>query len=145
MTHRALSVFRDQRPLQYVSPRGDKDVPVIVEVETNENCEAGCFVRFKEARPPRPVRQIRLYDRDPSGEWCWITGWSDTPEAPSCPAYARLVEDSGAGLAFVVYGGLYGLRFRPITIEEPWSLQSPNQWGEAYLLLADERDIRYGE
>ncbi|GKS60395.1 hypothetical protein YTPLAS18_39220 [Nitrospira sp.] len=118
---------------------------MIVEVESNENTETSVFARFKEAGPAKPVVQVRLYDRAPSGEWCWVTGWSDAPDAPSCPAYAQLVEDSGAGLAYLVYGGLYGLRFKPIEIDESWSLQSLNQWGEAYLLLADERDLRYGD
>lgn len=118
---------------------------MIVEVEASDNCETGCFARFKEVRPTRAVRQVRLYDRNPAGEWCWITGWRDDAATPTCPAYAQLVEDSGSGLAYLVYGGLYGLRFKPAAIEEPWDLASPHQWGEAYLLLADERDLRYAE
>ena len=118
---------------------------MIVEVESNENCEASFFARFKEAGPARPVEQARLFERNPAGEWYWVTGWSDNTETPACPAYAQLVEDSGSGLAHLVYGGIYGLRFKPITIEEPWSLVSPHQWGEAYLSLASERDLRYIE
>ena len=49
---------------------------MIVEVEANDNCEASLFARFKEAGPPRQVHQVRLYDRNPSGEWYWVTGWS---------------------------------------------------------------------
>lgn len=116
---------------------------MIVEVEANENCETGCFVRFKQVRPPRPVRQVRLYDRNPAGAWHWVTGWSDDEASRICPAYAQLVEDSGAGLAHLVYGGICGLRFKPLEVDEEWNLTSPNQWGEAYLLLADERDVRY--
>lgn len=116
---------------------------MIVEVEANENCESNFFGRFKDAGPARPVVQVRLFDRNPAGEWYWVTGWSDNEQAPACQAYAQVVEDSGAGLAHVVYGGLYGLRFKPIHPDEPWSLASPNQWGEAYLSLADGRDLRY--
>lgn len=116
---------------------------MIVEVESNENCEASCFARFKEAGPARPVLQVRLYDRDPAGKWYWVTGWGDQAGSPLCPAYARPVEDSGAGQAYLVYGGLYGLRFKPVDQDEPWSLASPHQWGEAYLLLASDRDLRY--
>lgn len=118
---------------------------MILEVESNENCEASIFARFKEVRPARPVHQVRLYDRNPAGEWYWVTGWSDNGQTPACPAYAQLVEDSGAGLAHLVYGGLYGLRFRPIQIDEPWSLKSSHQWGEAYLSLADDRDLHYAD
>lgn len=118
---------------------------MIVEVESSENCESGVFARFKEAGPPRLIRQVRLYDRDPAGEWYEVTGWSESAEAPVCPAYAQLVEDSGAGLAHLVYGGLHGLRFKPILVDEPWSLTSAHQWGEAYLSLASDRDIRYAD
>jgi hypothetical protein len=120
-----------------------RERPVIVEVESNENCEASVCARFKEIRPPRPVQQVKLFDRNPAGEWYWVTGWSDNEALPPCPAYAQLVEDSGAGLTHLVYGGIYGLRFKPINIEEAWSLESPHQWGEAYLSLASERDLRY--
>ena len=74
-----------------------------------------------------------------------MTGWSDNAAIPACQAHAQLVEDSGAGLTHLVYGGLYGLRFRPIDIEEPWSLESQHQWGDTYLSLASERDLRYAD
>jgi len=122
-----------------------RDRPVIVEVEANENCEASVFARFKEIGPARPVLQVKLYDRNPAGEWYWVTGWSDNIEAPPCRAYAQLVEDSGAGLTHLVYGGLYGLRFKPINIEEAWDLESLHQWGETYLSLASDRDLRFTE
>jgi hypothetical protein len=118
---------------------------MIVEVESNDNCEASAFARFKEVGPARPVVQVRLYDRNPAGEWYWVTGWIDNDAAPTCPAYAQLVEDSGAGLAHLIYGGLFGLRFKPIHPDEPWSLTSSNQWGETYLSLASDRDLRYAE
>jgi hypothetical protein len=118
---------------------------VIVEVESNDNCEASFFGRFKEIRPARPVLQVKLYDRNPSGEWYWITGWSDDQQTPVCSAYAQLVEDSGSGLTHLIYGGLYGLRFKPISLDEPWSLESQHQWGEAYLSLASDRDLRYAD
>ena len=50
------------------------------------------------------------------GEWYWITGWSDNVDTPLCPANAQRVEDSGSGLAYLVSGGLYGLRFKPVAI-----------------------------
>jgi hypothetical protein len=120
-----------------------RERPVIVEVESNENCEASVFARFKEIGPARPVLQVRLYDRNPVGEWYSVTGWSDDEQTPACSAYAQLVEDSGAGLTHLVYGGLYGLRFRPLDSEEPWSLHHPRQWGDAYLSLSSDRDLRY--
>jgi hypothetical protein len=116
---------------------------LFIEVESNENCETGFFGRFKEIRPARPVVQVKLYDRNPSGEWYWVTGWSDNEQTPACQAHAQLVEDSGAGLTHLVYGGIHGLRFKPISTDEAWGLDSPHQWGEAYLSLSSERDLRY--
>jgi len=118
---------------------------VIVEVDSNDNCEASVFARFKEAGPAKPVVQVRLYERNPTGEWYWVTGWSDQADTQACPAYAQLVEDSGAGFAQLVYGGIYGLRLKPIGSDEPWSLTSPSQWGETYLSLSSERDLKYAE
>jgi hypothetical protein len=118
---------------------------VIVEIEPNDNCDASVFARFKEIGPARPVLQVKLYDRNPAGEWYWVTGWSDNARTPTCQAYAQLVEDSGSGLTHLVYGGLYGLRFRPIHIEEDWNLESRHQWGDTYLSLASERDLRYAD
>ena len=115
---------------------------MIVEVESSDNCEASFFGRFKDAGSPRQVIQVKLYDRNPAGEWYWVTGWSDNEETPACPAHTQLVEDSGAGLTHLVYGGIHGLRFRPINIEEAWNLKSPHQGGEPYLSLASDRDLR---
>ena len=121
------------------------EYPMIVEVESNDNCETSFFGRFKEASLARQVIQVRLYDRNPAGEWYRITGWSDNKQVPTCPAFAQLVEDSGSGLTHLVYGGIHGLRFKPINIEEVWSLESPHQWGEAYLSLSSDRDLRYAD
>lgn len=116
-----------------------------VEVEPNLNCDSSVFVRFREQGPARPVVQVRLYERTSSGEWCWITGWRDDSSNPTCPAWAQPVEDSGAGMAYLIAGGNWGLRLRPVGINEEWSLKSPSQWGEAYLLLTDRRDIRFAD
>ena len=118
---------------------------MIVEVESSDNCEAGFFGRFKEAGSARQVIQVKLYDRNPVGECYWVTGWSDNEQRPVCPAYTQLVEDSGAGLTHLVYGGIHGLRFKPVNIEEEWDLKSPQQWGEAYLSLASDRDLRFAD
>jgi hypothetical protein len=118
---------------------------MFVEVESNPNCAASCFARFKETGQPRRVVQVRTYDRSAQGEWCWITGWTDDPEHPRCPVHAQPVEDSGAGITHLIYGGIWGVRLKPVVLTEDWDLESPNQWGEPYLSLADAKDIRYEE
>lgn len=118
---------------------------MIVEVEANPNCEQGFFGRFKELSRPRLIRRIKLYDRRPEGEWYEVTGWSDDPRQPCCPAWSCPVEDSGAGRTHLVYGGIFGLRFKPVDLEEAWSLDSPRQWGEPYLAVADSSDLRLSD
>ena len=116
---------------------------MVVEVEPNANCEQSVCARFKEAGPARRVVQVKTFERRSEGEWCRVTGWTDDPEHPCCPAQAQRVEDSGSGLAYLIFGGIGGIRLQPITLSEDWDLSSPNQWGEPYLLLADAKDIRY--
>lgn len=118
---------------------------MIIEVEANPNCEQGFFGRFKELTQPRPICRIKLYDRRSEGEWCEVTGWCDDSEQPSCTAWTCPVEDSGSGRTHLVYGGIFGVRFKPVGVEEPWSLDSPNQWGEPYVAVADESDLAVTE
>lgn len=118
---------------------------MFVEVDSNPNCEASCFARFKEIGPPRRAVQVRTYDRSAQGEWCWVTGWTDDPAQPRCQALAQPVEDSGAGITHLIYGGIWGIRLKPVSLSEDWDLESRNQWGEPYLSLADANDIRCEE
>jgi hypothetical protein len=116
---------------------------MILEVESNANCEQSIFARFKEMGTPRRVVQIKSYERSAQGEWCWVTGWQDDPTHPCCAAYAHVVEDSGAGVTHLVVGGIWGIRLKPVSLTETWDLESRNQWGEPYLSLADPGDMRY--
>ncbi len=118
---------------------------MFVEVDANPNCEQSVFARFKEAGPARRAVKVRTFERRSDGEWCWVAGWGDDEQDPIVPAYAQQVEDSGAGLTNLVFGGIYGIRLKPVSVEEAWSLESPNQWGEPYLSLADPKDIVYDD
>jgi hypothetical protein len=114
---------------------------MIIEVDSNQNCEQSVFARFKEVGPARRALRVKSYERNPHGEWCWVMGWTDDPAQPCCAASVQMVEDSGAGLTHLVFGGIWGVRLKPVSLQEEWSLESHNQWGEPYLSLADPRDI----
>lgn len=116
-----------------------------VEVDANPNCEHSVFMRFRELGPGQPVSQVCVYDCVSTGEWCRVTGWRDDPSAPVCPAMAQPVEDSGAGTVYLVSGGNGGIRLQLLETDEEWSLDSARQWGEAYLLLTDQRDVRFAD
>jgi hypothetical protein len=51
------------------------------------------------------------------------------------------VEDSGAGAAYVIYGGDWGIRLKAADSEKDWDASDPDQWGETHLVLADREDI----
>lgn len=116
---------------------------MFLEVEENPNCAGMDMMRFKELGAARAVSQVRLYDRNPEGEWCRITGWSSQPEKPSCPAYATPIEDSGIGMAYLIHGGDHGIRIKPVENPEDWELSSPNQWGESHLILTSSQDLMF--
>jgi hypothetical protein len=118
---------------------------VYVEVESNPNCEGSVFLRFREQGGARAVLQVRIYDRVSTGEWCSVTGMHGDGPEELCQARAQQVEDSGAGLVYLVWGGRWGLRLQPVASTEEWRLDNAGQWGEPYLLLADLRDIRFAE
>ena len=109
---------------------------VVVEINPNSNCDPVDLRLFHDVEAPRVVRQVCLQRAAEPPAWHDIAGW--TLDNRPCPAMACRVDDSGEGLAVLVTGGEAGLRLRPAGSEEPWSLDSSNQWGASFLLMADE-------
>lgn len=127
--------------------------------EENPNCG---FVEdrvWKEQGIARPVRQV-LRRRQERDVWCPVVGIDR--EMAVVDAMAIKVEDSGEGLCWLVFGGLWGVRlFDPgnlpgetvprvrVEFQEPktsiaWSLSASSQWGEGFLLLpADGADLYF--
>jgi hypothetical protein len=116
---------------------------MFLEIEQNSNFEGSYFVRFKEVGPPRQITHIKSYERASRGEWCEVTGWCDDLAHPLCPAYAQKVEDSGAGTSYIIFGGKWGIRLKPEAYAGEWNLHDADQWGEGYLSIGEERDLRF--
>ncbi len=116
---------------------------MFLEVENNPNFDGSYFVRFNELEPPRLLTHIKSYERLSRGEWCQVTGWCDDPEQPLCPAYAQKVDDSGAGTTYIIFGGNWGIRLKPEDHTGEWNLYDNEQWGEGYLSIGEERDLRF--
>ena len=112
--------------------KGEITMFVEVEVLASANCPMS-LTRIFDAMED-PVEVSRVMASDPAGVdgLCDVTGWS---ASGPCPAYAAPVEDSGEGIAMLVYGGDEGIRLKPVDCRERWDLHSPSQWGEACLLL----------
>ena len=99
----------------------------------------GPFV-YQELGPPRPVRAIKVEDRGVESV-CDVTGVE--PPGVFVKAYAQKVADSGAGYAYVIFGGKWGIRLRPEARRSaPWDLNNKDQRGEAFKLYGED-DIIY--
>ena len=114
---------------------------VQVEVEENANSMRMPQHVFPALGRRRPLFEITVPGRSGVDALHHVTGWSSAGGGTPCPAYCVPVEDSGSSetvLSFLVIGGDWGLRFRPVAVDEPWSLDSPHQFGEPCLLLAED-------
>jgi len=113
-----------------------------IEIEDNPNCGPSDQFVFNELEAPAPVKGIRVADRGKES-WCDIVG----VESPGrfTGVFAVKVTDSGAGFAYLIYGGGWGIRLRPAAhAGEPWDLSNPRQWGEPFKLYGEKEDILYG-
>ena len=113
-----------------------------VDVQAGDNCDYPVNRMFSSLGEPKQV--VWLDGPGHSGEvgTFQVTGWSS--EGP-CPAYAVQVEDSGEGMALLIYGGDEGIRLRPKESLELWSISSKTQWGEPCMLLDVDSEVGYAE
>ena len=118
---------------------------VYIEVEANPNCAGREGMRYRELGPPLPVVRVRIFDRRDEGEWCLVTAVQGDGPALWGPALARRVEDSGVGVAYLVFGGAWGIRLCPVDRARAWSFDDPDQWGEPYVVLTDPQDLVLAE
>jgi len=113
----------------------------ISEISNNPNCGPSDEFVFFELEKPRLIRGIRVNERggDTDCEVVGVDGPSDF-----CPAFAVKITDSGAGFAYLIFGGAWGIRLRPKAYgHEPWDLLNRHQWGEPFKIYGKEEDILY--
>ena len=114
-----------------------------LEIEENPNCGATPLQVFHTLSGPRLVKQMRLH-RQEREQLCWVTGIE--AGGALCPAWAQTVSDSGGGVSVLIYGGGWGIRFKPVGQEkDPWDFNDPHQWGEPYKFYGDTKDLVYGD
>lgn len=116
---------------------------MLIEIEPNPNCpKDGLFV-FNEMENPRPVLELKLTK---NGREITAGVAGVDADGKFVQAFARKIEDSGAGIGYLIYGGAWGIRLKPgERRNEPWDLKNTHQWGEAYLVYADEEGLTFGE
>ncbi|MXY43831.1 MAG: hypothetical protein F4Y50_07250 [Dehalococcoidia bacterium] len=118
---------------------------IYIEVEDNENCHYMPMQVYEPQAEPRPIARVLLEEPDrPHGVY-EVTGWSSEGDGTPVEAMYAPVSDSGQARAHLIYGDDWGVRLKPVGSDEEWDVESPNQFGEPYLILLDDRAIEAGE
>ncbi len=102
-------------------------------VEENPNCAPDERV-FSATGEKRAVKRLNIDNPSThASEWCDAAGVE--LDGTFGPAYAQRVEDSSDGTAWLIFGGEWGLRFKPSNASTEWSLNDKTQWGKPFLVL----------
>ena len=120
-----------------------------IELPDNPNCGGSEQMVYRELGPVRPIKAIVVEERGKE-ILCDIVG-VEMARPPKSAADAIFIEakvvkiaDSGAGYAFLIFGGRWGIRIRPQAhAGEAWELSNKHQWGEPYKIYGSEADIVY--
>ena len=112
-----------------------------VEVEDNDNCYGLPMRTYETLGRPMEVLQVRIAGPAGPEQLHRVTGWQSEGGGAPCTAHCVEISDSGEGAAYLVYGGDWGVRFKPLDSNEEWSVESDDQWGEPYLVLGDLSDV----
>lgn len=105
---------------------------MFIEVENGNNVDKNFSMMYREVETPREVYCIK-YPVAGEEKPVQVSGWDAASNRP-CPAFACRVEESGDGVALLIYGGSGGIRLKELEDESEWSCQTPNQWGETHLV-----------
>jgi hypothetical protein len=124
---------------------------LMIDIEDNDNCGYFPIQVFETQSEPSSARMITVPNIPQSDEPHDVIGWCSEPSASAsyssggspCEVTAVLVGDSGVGQVMMIHGGDYGIRLRPASSKLEWSLNSPTQTGEPYLLLATSIKIKF--
>jgi hypothetical protein len=75
-----------------------------VDIESNPNSATSANQVFRNIDTPFGVAQVRIYEGEPEGQVCDITGWSSLNDGAPVDPYTVRIEDSSQGEAFLIYG-----------------------------------------
>ena len=106
---------------------------MFLEVEPNPNVDQSVGLVYKDVSSPREVYCIKYFVHEEEKP-VLVTGW-DGEKGMACPAYACRVEESGDGMATLIFGGSGGIRMKELEDEEEWDCRKPGQWGETHLSI----------
>ena len=113
-----------------------------IEVEDSPNCGGTEQFVYRELGGVRPVRAIIAEERGAEVP-LEVTGVAKG--GGWVPARCVKIADSGAGYAFLIFGGEWGIRLKPGWHKAAWDLADPKQWGEPFKIYGSEKDIVYAD
>ena len=112
-----------------------------VDVEANENIYENFSMLYRDVSNSREVYCIK-YNIEGEESPVQVVGW-DKETQSSCAAYACQVEESGDGVAILIYGGTGGIRVKLLEDKSEWGLKAPNQKGDTHLVYPRDCFIVY--
>jgi hypothetical protein len=113
-----------------------------IEVEDNPNCGGTQQFVYHELGASRPVRGIVAEERGKEVV-LHVTGVGE--DSRWSAAQCVKIADSGAGFAYLIYGGEWGIRLKPEWHKAAWDFDDPKQWGEPFKIYGSEEDIIYAD
>ena len=114
---------------------------IYLEVEENENCDYMPLQVYEPRTSPVPISKVRLFEIDRRHGVYDVTGWDSIGSGSPTQAMYTAVSDSGQAEVHLVYGGDWGIRFKPSDSKNGWDINASDQWGEPYILLTDPEDV----
>ena len=112
-----------------------------IEIGSNPNCAGSEQFVFNELEGAKPVVAIRVSEGTKES-LCDVTGVEESGRFVE--ASAVKIADSGNGVAYLIYGGAWGIRLRPEAHRnESWDLSNTSQWGEPFKIYGSEEDLVY--
>ncbi len=114
---------------------------MFLEVEPCSNCQESVGRMYNVISEPRQICSLQ-YEKDGKEIDVAVTGWDGETETP-CPAFARRIEESGDGVALLIFGGNGGIRMKPIKDDSNWDVNNSNQWSESHLVYPQDSVVTY--
>jgi hypothetical protein len=109
-------------------------------VEENKNSTPDERV-FAESGTPKNIRRIKIDTPFGPDQWCVAAAVEEGGQFAS--AQAVQVEDSADGTVWLVFGGMWGVRFRREVDQGDWALDNTAQWGLPFLVLDSSTAIDF--
>lgn len=103
-----------------------------IDIEANENIHENFSMLYSDISKSREIYCIK-YNIEGKESPVQVIGWDRETRSP-CAAYACEIEESGDGIAILIYGGTGGIRIKPLEDETDWELGALKQKGITHLV-----------